>query len=681
LQARRFIFGGAWRDDMNASFLKVLLITDAPKDAGQLREMLREKLGADFELEWAESFEGGLERIRQWRPEVLLLDLGVAVAEGHDAVPKIQNINPRLAIIMLSTLDDEQAALSAVHQGAQDYLVKGQINAQLLVRSIRYAIERERAETAALQAEEKYREIFENTIEGIFQTSPEGQYISANRALARMYGFESPGELIQEMTNIGRDLYVEPGRRAEFIALMERHDQVSGFESRIYRRDRSIIWIAENVRAVRDPSGQLIRYEGTVEDTTERRRHEEELKNSETLYHSLVETLPQNIFRKNLNEEFTFANQRFCETVGKPLDQILGRTDFDFFPAELAAKYQQDDKQILESGKSFETVEANHLPGGETRYVYVVKTPLRDAQGRIIGLQGIFWDITEKRRAEENLKQANLDLAQSREALRLKNEEMEEDLRMARDIQQAMIPQQYPSFPPNALAGQSLVTFCHRYQPTGAVGGDFFNIRPLSDTRAGLFICDVMGHGVRSALVTAIVRALVEELTPEAAEPSELLSRMNYDLRAILRNSGAPLYTTAFYLIADLAEGIAWFSNAGHPKPMIIRASGEVELIAASNAKPNTALGLFDGAKYAAASISIQPGDRLVFFTDGVYDVEKDGELLSPEWLRGELQRLAPLPLPEIFDQILGQLRECSQGGEFEDDMCLVGMEVKGKAE
>lgn len=665
---------------MNAAAIKVLLVEDIPKYARLMRDMLEEYRATVFQLEWVDSMEIAMLRIPEMAPDVLLLDLAVAVTHGIDAVNQLQHAAPHLPIIILSSLDDEQSALKAVHQGAQDYLVKGEINSHLLVRSIRYSIERKRSEMALLQAEEKYRSIFENTIEGIFQTTPEGKYLSANRALARIYGYQSADELMRSLTDISRDLYVEPGRRAEFVALMEKHDVVSGFESRIYRRDKTMIWISENVRAVRDRQDKLLYYEGTVEDITERRRNEEDLRNSETLYHSLVETLPQNIFRKNLAEQFTFANQRFCQTLGRSLEQIIGKTDFDFYPYDLAAKYQKDDQLIMETGKSFDAVEENQPPNGEKLYVEVVKTPLHDAQGRIIGLQGIFWDITAKRRAEEGLKQANLELARSREELRLKNEQMEEDLRMAREIQQAIIPQQYPSFPQHAAPEKSRLSFCHRYLPTGAVGGDFFNIRPLSDTRAGVFICDVMGHGVRSALVTAILRALVEELTPECTDPGELLAQVNRDLRSILKQSGTPLFTTAFYMIADIEEKRAYFANAGHPKPMVIRTGGaEVEMLHNRDQRSNPALGLFDSFQYTTSSIPLEEKDRFVFFTDGVYDVEKEGELLSPEWLRTAVQQRQELPLTSIFDQILAELRGFAGNEEFCDDMCFVGMEINGQ--
>ena len=140
-------------------------------------------------------------------------------------------------------------------------------------------------------------------------------------------------------------------------------------------------------------------------------------------------------------------------------------------------------------------------------------------EGRCLVLS-IFRDVTIRKQAEERERLVNAELARSQAELRKKNEILEDDLKMAREIQQAILPQQYPAFPPGVPPESSLLHFCHRYHPTGQVGGDFFNVLRLSDTQAGLFICDVMGHGVRSALVTAMVRALVEELRPMAMDPA-----------------------------------------------------------------------------------------------------------------------------------------------------------------
>lgn len=137
--------------------------------------------------------------------------------------------------------------------------------------------ERERAETALRQAEEKYRGIFENSVEGIFQTTVDGRYISANPALARMYGYENVAELEAAVTDIGASLYIDASRREAFRKQIEESGVVRQFESQVRRKDGAIIWISEQARAVRDAGGTVVRYEGAVQDITLRKRQEAEL--------------------------------------------------------------------------------------------------------------------------------------------------------------------------------------------------------------------------------------------------------------------------------------------------------------------------------------------------------------------------------------------------------------------
>jgi diguanylate cyclase (GGDEF)-like protein/PAS domain S-box-containing protein len=137
--------------------------------------------------------------------------------------------------------------------------------------------ERKQSEEALARAETKYRSIFENALEGIFQTTPDGHYLSANPALARIYGYSSVDELMASLTDIEHQLYVDPSQRQEFIQLMQKRGAVQGFESQIYRRDGSTIWICESARAVHDDRGILLYYEGMVEDITERKLAKEQL--------------------------------------------------------------------------------------------------------------------------------------------------------------------------------------------------------------------------------------------------------------------------------------------------------------------------------------------------------------------------------------------------------------------
>ena len=141
-----------------------------------------------------------------------------------------------------------------------------------------------------------------------------------------------------------------------------------------------------------------------------------------------------------------------------------------------------------------------------------------------------------------------------------------------------------------------------------------------------MFICDVAGHGVRSALVTAMVRALVEELKPSAANPGKFLTKLNSDLYAILKHTGTPMLTTAFYLVADWEAGNMRYANAGHPKPLHLLRRSQAEWHSLGNAegKCQPALGLFEDAVYLTTEQKLTPGDVVMLFTDGVYEVEDE---------------------------------------------------------
>lgn len=260
-------------------------------------------------------------------------------------------------------------------------------------------------ETEAIlrETEEKYHSIFDNVVEGIYQSSPDGTYLDVNKTLVEIYGYDSTEDLIHAINDIEKQLYVNPERRVEFVKLMSDQDTITGFESQIYRKDMTKIWITESARRVTDEKGNLKYYEGTVQNITSEREARQALENSETLYHSLVESLPQNIFRKNRDGIFTFANENFARALGESIENIIGKTDFDFFPEDLAQKYQKDDKAILDTLVAFETIEEYRDPSGERKFVQVVKNPLYDAQANVIGIQGIFWDVTEKKKMEETL--------------------------------------------------------------------------------------------------------------------------------------------------------------------------------------------------------------------------------------------------------------------------------------
>lgn len=154
-------------------------------------------------------------------------------------------------------------------------VVIGEDEVLVMVRDIS---DHKQAEAARRIAEENYRSIFEHALEGIFQSSPEGRFINVNPAMAKIYGYDSPQEMLNTITDIGTQVYVDPEDQAEFQRQLEQHDQVKDFEYRVYQKDSEIIWVQEDTRAVRDGAGQLLYYEGMIQDITDRKRRENELR-------------------------------------------------------------------------------------------------------------------------------------------------------------------------------------------------------------------------------------------------------------------------------------------------------------------------------------------------------------------------------------------------------------------
>ena len=193
--------------------------------------------------------------------------------------------------------------------------------------------ERKHAEEALQAAEQNYRSMFENALDGIFQTTRAGHYLRANLALARIYGYETPAELIETLHDIKQQLYVDPRRRAEFVRLMRIHGSVTGFEAQIYRRDGKIIWITEDARAVYDAADTLQYYEGRVQDITHRKTLEAEKESllAEALeradHDPLTGLLNHRAFHKRYQEETARALRE-----GTPLAvAVMDLDNFKFF--------------------------------------------------------------------------------------------------------------------------------------------------------------------------------------------------------------------------------------------------------------------------------------------------------------------------------------------------------------
>ncbi len=270
-------------------------------------------------------------------------------------------------------------------------------------------------------------------------------------------------------------------------------------------------------------------------------------------------------------------------------------------------------------------------------------------------------------------------LAESTAELRRKNSEMEADLAMARQVQVALLPSQYPVAPAGVSAEHSLVRFCHRWIPSSAVAGDFFAVLPVIPMSAAVLLCDVMGHGVRAALVAALIHGLVREHRALAGNPERFLSELNRGLQTMLSRAGELVFVTAVYLVIDVSRGEMKFANAGHPYPLLLRRNGEVEALAVGADGSGPALGMIPDESYEAAVVPLKAGDRVFVYTDGLYEAaDASGEEFGPERLKAALGARATMATPLLLDSVLEAVRtfgsQATANG-FADDICFMGVD------
>lgn len=272
---------------------------------------------------------------------------------------------------------------------------------------IRSQNKRRQSENALREAEEKYRTIFENAVDGIFQTTIDGHYLSANPALARIYGYESPEELITHLTNISEQLYVDPNRRTEFKRLIQDHDTVSDFESQIYGKNSKIIWISESARAVRDTQGKILYYEGAVQDITRRKQAEEELTQSQQRLSFHLEHTSLAVIEWNVNFEVVEWNPAAQVIFGYSKSEAIGRHAAGLIvPENVKEQVNQVWQALLSQQGGTRSTNENVTKDGSVITCDWYNTVLINDDGKVMGVTSLINDITERERVKAELQQA-----------------------------------------------------------------------------------------------------------------------------------------------------------------------------------------------------------------------------------------------------------------------------------
>ena len=262
--------------------IRILYIDDYELDRELVRDSLEKEHGG-FELMEASNKQEYETLLRNHEFDLVLSDFNIAGFEGLQVIEAVRVHNPRIPVIIVTGTGSEEVAAQALKQGAADYVIKRPKHIQRLPQTIFAAIEKkilkeqhEKAEAALMESEAKYRRIFENSVVGLFQSTPEGRFLTVNPAFAELFGYESPDELISQITDIANQYYANPEDRRRYKQLLQKAGTVTNFEFKAKRKDGSLIWVSHSTRACFNQDGKVDHYEGIVIDISKRMRAEEE---------------------------------------------------------------------------------------------------------------------------------------------------------------------------------------------------------------------------------------------------------------------------------------------------------------------------------------------------------------------------------------------------------------------
>ena len=393
----------------------ILLVEDNPVDARLLQMLLSQPGVQEFSVQHVTHLSAAVDCLTQQTFAAILLDLVLPDAEGLEIFRRVHAVSPDTPIIVLTNLANEALSTQAMQAGAQDYMLKSDVNSRSLLRALRYAIERQHLlselenQTEALQASEtRLRTLIDATPDLVCFKDGTGRWLEANAAnlgLFQLEGTDYRGKLDAELAELSpayREVFLasagtdEKAWQTGGIFVSEEIVPVPGRPARTYEVIKAPLF---------HPDGQRKGLVVLGRDITEHKQSEQSLVRERDLLQALMDNIPDTIYFKDAASRFTRINQSQARTLGLADPQeATGKTDLDFFSNEFARAAFADEQNILASGKPLiGKLEEIRRPDGLRRWVSATKMPFHDAAGRVVGLVGISRDITDIKQRDREL--------------------------------------------------------------------------------------------------------------------------------------------------------------------------------------------------------------------------------------------------------------------------------------
>jgi PAS domain S-box-containing protein len=396
---------------------KVLLVEDNLAEAELIEELLLEtnlarEVSQRLSVSCADRLSEAQQLLLKEQFDVILLDLSLPDSQDLATIAKIQEYSVNTPIVVLTARNDEELAVQSIQAGAQDYLVKRNIDTELLIRSIRYAVERQHNQEALRKSEEKYRSVVENSLVGIAILAPPNSrsaserydFLEVNDALCDLLGYDR-AEIMQQDWNI---LTFPEDRQASLDRLnkiLAGNSEGYVLDKRWCKKNGEIVYTRVSLRCIRRPDGSIDRMIKVVLDVSDRYRYELQLKTSEEFLKHTINATPDPIFVKDERHRWLVLNDAFCELMGKPRSELIGKSGYDFLPPAKAEIFLQKDAEVLRTGIPEQTEENFIDRTGKERIISTKKTGFQKTDGSKI-LVGTIRDVTEYKRQQTALQES-----------------------------------------------------------------------------------------------------------------------------------------------------------------------------------------------------------------------------------------------------------------------------------
>jgi len=509
--------------------------------------------------------------------------------------------------------------------------------------------------------------------EGIWQWDVIGQEVSYSERVLKFLGYASddaPNIFMQP------DLYLHENDLPKFRqsirdVMLQNGSELIAVDCRYRRPEGHFSWLRIRGACVRDDDGNVTRIAGSMIDISRRKNAEKALDDERHLLRQLIENIPNSIYFKDLDSKFVMVNRALSEKMGASSpSELLGKSDHDFFDSVHADKSKADEELIITTQERLEeTIERETWKGEQDTWVVTTKIPWFDSQGKVRGTFGVSSDVSDMVNVQIRLSNAAAELKE-------RNESYKDELELARQVQQSVLDLKPNAFPRGTASAGLTAKFTTFYKPDSVMGGDFYEIFPISDTKAGVLICDVMGHGVRAALVVAMLRGLIEKESDSSSSPEWFLYGLNDSLVNIFSHAGIQMFATALYLVIDVEDESLEFASAGHPMPIIVK-DGVASKLNSEKIVRGPALGLVPEAPYGADEISLSSIDQLVLFTDGIYEIENaDGQEFGVERMLKVLSAKATQSGSEVLGRLLEAGTKHAETNNLGDDICMLAIDI-----